>query len=121
MASAFFNQFVDRDRASSLSAGTAPIAHVHPEVIRVMREEGFDLAKAKPQKLTHEIVSTAHTLITIGCGEDWPPVPGVRRIDWPVADPRGKDIPTVRSIRETIKQHVLHLIETETWPEMARK
>ena len=118
MASAFFNQFVDPDLASSLSAGTAPVAHVHPEVVRVMREEGIDLAKAQPQKLTHELVNTANALVTIGCGEDWPPVPGLKRIDWPIADPRAKDIPTVRAIRDAIKRRVLDLIEMES---LARK
>jgi arsenate reductase len=118
MASAFFNQFVDPNRACALSAGTAPVAHVHPEVVRVMYEEGIDLSKAQPQKLTHELVDTANVLITIGCGEDWPPVPGLQRIDWPVPDPRAKDIPTVRSIRDSIKQLVLDLLHTE---KVARK
>jgi arsenate reductase len=59
MASALFNQFADPKLASALSAGAAPVAHVHPEVVRVMREEGIDLAKAQPQKLTHELVEGA--------------------------------------------------------------
>jgi arsenate reductase (thioredoxin) len=71
IACAFFNQFADPKLALALSAGTAPVAHVHPEVVRVMREEGIDLARALPQKLTHELVQTASTLVTIGCGEDW--------------------------------------------------
>ena len=87
MASAFFNLLADPNLARSLSAGTAPINHVHPEVIRFMREEGIDLAKSRPQKLTHELVNQAIALVTIGCGEDWPPVPGLERLDWPVPDP----------------------------------
>lgn len=118
MASAFFNQYADPDLASAISAGTAPVAHVHPEVVRVMREEGIDLAKAQPQKLTHELVVMANVLITIGCGEDWPPVPGLQRIDWPIEDPRAKDIPTVRAIRDTIKHRVLDLLKMES---LARK
>jgi arsenate reductase (thioredoxin) len=118
MACAFFNQFADPKLASALSAGTAPVAQVHPEVVRVMREEGIDLAKAQPQKLTHELVEGASALITIGCGEDWPPVPGLKRIDWPIEGPRAKDIPTVRTIRDSIKQHVLDLVRTE---KLARK
>lgn len=113
MACAFFNQFADPKLASALSAGTAPVAHVHPEVVRVMREEGIDLAKVQPQKLTHEIVDGANALITIGCGEEWPPVPGLKRIDWPIVDPRAKDIPTVRAIRNEIKHRVLDLIHAE--------
>ena len=110
MAAAFFNRVADPTRAHALSAGTAPIAHVHPEVVRVMREEGIDLAKNHPQKLTHELVNSANALITIGCGEDWPPVPGLERIDWPVPDPRAKDIPTVRAIRDEIKSRVDNLL-----------
>jgi arsenate reductase (thioredoxin) len=113
MASAFFNQFVDPKLASALSAGTAPVAHVHPEVVRVMYEEGVDLSKTQPQKLTHELVDNATALITIGCGEDWPPVPGLKRIDWPIDDPRAKDIPTVRAIRDSIKRLVLDLVRSE--------
>ena len=113
MACAFFNQFADSKQALALSAGTAPVAHVHPEVVRVMWEEGIDLAKAQPQKLTHELVGKANVLITIGCGEDWPPVPGLRRIDWAVPDPRAKDIPTVRAIRDEIKRRVRELIQIE--------
>jgi arsenate reductase len=118
MACAFFNQFADPHLASALSAGTAPVAQVHPEVVRVMYEEGIDLSKAQPQKLTHELVDTATALITIGCGEDWPPVPGLMRIDWPIEDPRAKDIPTVRAIRDSIKRLVLELVHAE---KLARK
>ena len=113
MAAAFFNRFADPHRARALSAGTAPVAHVHPEVVRVMREEGIELAKARPQKLTHELVGMADALITIGCGEDWPPVPGLKRIDWPISDPRGKSIPTVRAIRDEIKSRVSALLREE--------
>jgi len=113
MASAFFNQFVDPKLASAVSAGTAPVAHVHPEVVRVMYEEGVDLSKTQPQKLTHELVDNATALITIGCGEDWPPVPGLKRIDWPIEDPRAKDVPTVRAIRDSIKRLVLDLVRSE--------
>jgi len=113
MACAFFNQFADPKLASALSAGTAPVAHVHPEVVRVMYEEGVDLSKTQPQKLTHELVDNATALITIGCGEDWPPVRGLKRIDWPIEDPRAKDIPTVRAIRDSIKRLVLDLVRSE--------
>jgi arsenate reductase len=110
MAAAFFNLFANPELARAFSAGTAPVAHVHPEVVRVMREEGIDLAAYQPQKLTPELVGVASTMITIGCGEDWPPVPELERLDWPIDDPRAKDIPTVRAIRDEIKQHILTLL-----------
>jgi arsenate reductase (thioredoxin) len=113
MAGAFFNLLADPKLARSFSAGSAPIAHVHPEVIRVMREEGIDLAKSHPQKLTHELVNQAKALVTIGCDEDWPPVPGLQRLDWPIPDPRGKDIPTVRAIRDEIKSRIIDLLQKE--------
>jgi len=113
MAAAFFNLFADPNLAVALSAGTAPVDCVHPEVVRVMREEGVELSKARPQKLTHELVDQANVLITIGCGEDWPPVPGLERSDWPIPDPRAKSIPTVRAIRDEIKRRVRYLIDTE--------
>src|SRR5215469_2404189 len=86
MAAAFFNKFADPNLARALSAGTNPTSHVHPEVVRVMREAGIDLARVAPQKLTHELVNMANTLITIGCGEDWPPVPDLERFYWAVSD-----------------------------------
>jgi arsenate reductase len=110
MAAAFFNKFANPASARALSAGTNPTAHVHPEVVRVMREEGIDLARVQPQKLTHELVAVADTLVTIGCGEDWPPVPGLERFDWPVPDPRGKSIPMVRAIRDEIKLLIENLL-----------
>ena len=111
---AFFNRFVDPNRARALSGGSAAVAHVHPEVVRVMREEGIDLAKSRPQKLTHELVAMAAALFTIGCGEDWPPVPGLKRIDWPIPDPRGKSIPTVRAIRDEIQSRVKNLLREDS-------
>jgi arsenate reductase len=84
MSAAFFNQLAASEKAHGISAGTKPAEHVHPVVVDVMREVGIDLANAKPQKLTEELAHNADMLITMGCGDECPYVPGVRRADWPL-------------------------------------
>jgi arsenate reductase (thioredoxin) len=83
MAAAFFNQLAVPEKAEAVSAGTEPGEQVHPEVQAVMQEIGIDLSRAKPQKLTEEIAEHAQLLITMGCGDKCPYVPGLRRDDWP--------------------------------------
>jgi arsenate reductase len=100
MAAAFFNNVADPAKARALSAGTAPGDQVHPEVVAVMQEEGIDLSGARPQKLTTELASEAQLLITMGCGDECPHVPGVRRDDWPLEDPKGRPLERVRAIRD---------------------
>ena len=78
MAAAFFNQLADRMKAEAVSAGTDPGLRVHPEVLTIMQEVGIDLSKAKPQKLTQELANDASLLITMGCGNNCPYVPGIR-------------------------------------------
>jgi arsenate reductase len=112
MAAAFFERSADPQKAQALSAGTAPAGHVHPEVIETMREIGIDLAGAQPQRLTAELAAGARMLVTMGCGEQCPLVPGVEREDWQIEDPKGKDVATVRQIREEIAERVRRLIET---------
>jgi len=114
MAAAFFNKFADRSKAEAVSAGTEPGERVHPEVLTVMQEIGIDLSKAKPQKLTHELANDAHLLITMGCGDKCPYVPGLRRDDWPLRDPKGLPAEEVRAIRDEVKARVLNLIEAES-------
>src|ERR1035438_2528843 len=92
MAAAFFNQLADREKAEAVSAGTDPGLRVHPEVQAVMQEIGIDLSHAKPQKLTEELAREAQLLVTMGCGEKCPYVPGLRRDDWPLRDPKGRPI-----------------------------
>lgn len=111
MAAAFFNKLADPDEAQAVSAGTQPAATVHPVVVEVMREVGIDLSAARPQKLTADLASGAEMLITMGCGEECPYVPGVEREDWPLADPKGRDIAEVRSIRDAIATRVGDLVE----------
>lgn len=113
MAAAFFNRLADPAKARALSAGTAPGDHVHPEVVAVMREEGIDLSSARPRKLTPELAAEAHVLITMGCGDECPHVPGLRRDDWPLQDPRGQPIERVRAIRDEIRARVEALVTEE--------
>jgi arsenate reductase len=86
---------------------------VHPLVVEVMKEVGIDLSHAKPQKLTAELAQGAELLVTMGCGDECPYVPGLRRADWPLRDPKGLPMEEVRAIRETIRSHVQRLIEEE--------
>ncbi|HEV3190355.1 MAG TPA: arsenate reductase ArsC [Polyangiaceae bacterium] len=115
MAAALFNHLADPTRASAVSAGTDPGVRVHPEVVTAMREIGIDLADAVPRRLTDELASTASILVTMGCGEACPAVPGLRRMDWPLEDPKGRPIDRVRAIREEIRARVIALLKTEHW------
>lgn len=113
MAAALFNQLADPTKARALSAGTNPADRVHPEVVAVMSEEGVDLTGARPQKLTPELASQAQLLITMGCGDECPFVPGLRRDDWPVQDPKGQPLERVREIRNEIRGRIETLLEVE--------
>lgn len=113
MAAAFFNQLADPAKARAVSAGTEPGERVHPEVLAVMQEVGIDLSNAKPQKLTEELAKDAQLLITMGCGDKCPYVPGLRRDDWPLRDPKGLPIEEVRKIRDEVKHCVEALMERE--------
>jgi protein-tyrosine-phosphatase len=113
MAAAFFNQLADRRGAEAISAGTEPGLRVHPEVLAVMQEVGIDLSYAKPQKLTDDLAREAQLLITMGCGDKCPYVPGLRRDDWPLKDPKGLPIEEVRAIRDDIKWRVQALLNSE--------
>jgi arsenate reductase (thioredoxin) len=114
MSAAFFNQFADPKRAVAISAGTQPAEQVHPIVLEAMLEVGIDLRNAKPQKLTAELAEGADMLITMSCGDDCPYVPGLRRDDWPLPDPKGQGIDSVRQIREEIRERVLGLLARES-------
>lgn len=112
MAAALFNARADPAAARAVSAGTAPAARVHPEVVAVMHEIGIDLAKAVPQKLTEALARQADLLVTMGCGDACPYVPGLQTDDWPLADPKGQSIERVREIRDEIGRRVDALLET---------
>jgi arsenate reductase len=113
MAAAFFNQLADREIAEAVSAGTDPGARVHPEVLTVMQEIGIDLSDAKPQKLTEALTRDAQLLVTMGCGDKCPYIPGLRRDDWPLRDPRGLPIEEVCAIRDEIRERVHELLSRE--------
>lgn len=115
MAAAWFNRLADPHKARAMSAGTAPGARVHPEVVDVMREVGVDLAGAATTRLTIEIAAPAQLLVTMGCGDECPYVPHVRIEDWPLEDPKGKPIERVREIRDDIRDRVQRLIDREGW------
>jgi arsenate reductase len=115
MAAAFFNSMVDPEKARAISAGTQPGERVHPEVVTMMREVGIDLASAHPQRLTTDLARGASLLVTMGCGDECPVVPGARRDDWPLTDPKGKPIEEVRRIRDEIRDRVSKMLATEGW------
>ncbi len=115
MAAALFNRHADQSKARALSAGTAPGERVHPEVVEVMRDEGIDLAAVQPQRLTDELAAQAQWLVTMGCGDQCPVVPGARRDDWPLEDPKGKPRERVREIRDDIEARVRSFIQTNGW------
>lgn len=113
MSAAFFNQFADPAKARAISAGTQPAEHVHPVVVDAMLEVGIDLRDASPQRLTPELAQEAELLITMGCGDDCPFIPGLRRDDWPLPDPKGQGLDSVRKTREEIRNRVLDLVVKE--------
>jgi len=115
MAAAFFSALADPTRAQATSAGTQPGDRVHPEVIEAMREVGIDLNAKRPQKLTDDLARGASLLITMGCGDECPYVPGLQRDDWPLEDPKGRSIEDVRRIRDEIRNRVSALVAAHGW------
>jgi arsenate reductase (thioredoxin) len=96
---------------SALSAGTSPAPAVHPEVVVAMREVGVDLSGATPQLLTQELVEWAEVVVTMGCGDECPYIPGKRYVDWDLPDPAGMDAAGVRRLRTEIDERVRSLAE----------
>jgi arsenate reductase len=115
MAAAWFKRLADPLKARAVSAGTEPGTRVHPEVVVAMNEVGIDLSDEKPQFLSDELARKASLLVTMGCGEACPAVPGLQRADWPLGDPKGKSLEQVREIRAEIEGRVRALIEREGW------
>jgi arsenate reductase len=115
MAAALFNLLVDPAKAHALSAGTQPGARIHPEVLAAMKEKGVDLTNAVPRRLTEDLARQADMLITMGCGDECPVVPGVERDDWPLADPKGQSVERVRQIRDKVEAHVRGLLAARAW------
>jgi arsenate reductase len=115
MAAALFNKLADPAKVRAVSAGTEPGPQVHPVVAAAMREVGLELGSTVPKKLTDEVAAGANLLITMGCGEACPVVPGVERDDWPLEDPKGQSIERVRQIREDIARRVRELLRARNW------
>jgi arsenate reductase (thioredoxin) len=115
MAAALFNQLANPALARAISAGTEPSEQVHPEVMVAMREIGIDLSQACPRKLTSALAKEACLLVTMGCGESCPVVPGLERDDWPLEDPKGKPSERVREIRDQVRKRVRSLLLARGW------
>ena len=115
MAAAFFNQLADPRKATAISAGTKPGTQVHPEVLAAMNEVGFDLSSARPRLLTAELAAGASFMVTMGCGEGCPFLPGVTILDWPFDDPKGQPVARVREIRDDIQRRVAAFVTDRGW------
>lgn len=115
IAAAFFNQLAEPAHARAISAGTQPANAIHPVVVEVMREAGIDLASNRPRRLTPELAKDATLLVTMGCGDQCPFVPGLEVADWPLPDPKDRPLAEVRTIRDDIRSRVLSLVDSRGW------
>lgn len=115
MAAAFFNRLADPSKAAAVSAGTQPGARIHPEVVEVMQEVGVDLATAKPRLLDEQLAGSAALLVTMGCGDACPFVPGLEILDWALEDPKGQPVDRVRGIRDDIRSRISALLLERGW------
>lgn len=97
-------------RHSAASAGTTPADRVHPEVVDVMRELGVDLAGRRPQRLSDDLAAQADVVVTMGCGDACPYIPGKHYLDWHLPDPKGRPREEVRSLRDDIARRVEQLV-----------
>ena len=109
MSQAVFERAAD-GRHEARSAGTTPGERVHPEVVEAMRELGFDLADRVPRRLTREDAEWADVVVTMGCGDECPYIPGRRYLDWDLPDPRGRPLDEVRGTRDEIDGRVRALV-----------
>ena len=109
MSQALFERAAD-GRHTADSAGTRPGERVHPEVVEVMREEGIDLSERQPKKLERATAEAADIIVTMGCGDECPYVPGTRYIDWDLPDPKDRPIEEVRKTRNDIERRVATLV-----------
>jgi arsenate reductase len=109
MSAALFERAAPGHRV--LSAGTTPADRVHPEVVEAMREIGIDLSARTPQRLTAELAARADLVVTMGCGDSCPVVPGTRYVDWDLPDPKGRPLAEVRRLRDDIERRVTALAD----------
>ena len=115
MAAAFFNELADPERARAISAGTQPADAVHPVVVEVMKEAGIDVSGHRPRRITAELAHNARLLVTMGCGDQCPVMPGVELADWPLPDPKDRPLAEVRTIRDDIRARVQRLVTSRGW------
>jgi protein-tyrosine-phosphatase len=121
MSAALFERAAE-GRHDALSAGTLadPAGRVHPPVVEVMRELGIDLSDRRPQKLTAQLAEAADVVVTMGCGDSCPYIPGKRYVDWELADPKGRPLDEVRATRDDIAGRVAQLVaELDAQPSQA--
>ena len=109
MSEALFTRAAE-NRHQAESAGTTPAERVHPEVVEAMRELDIDLAGRTPHKLTREAAERADVVVTMGCGDECPYIPGKRYMDWDLEDPKGKPLAEVRRTRDDIASRVERLV-----------
>jgi arsenate reductase len=98
------------DQVDVRSAGSEPADEVNPAAVAVMAEVGIDIADRQPARWTDETIGAADVVVTMGCGDTCPVIPGTRYVDWPLEDPAGKDVAAVRPIRDEIRGRVLDLM-----------
>ena len=111
MSAALFDRAAaGRHRALSAGSEADPDGHVHPEVVTVMTELGFDLSQQRPQRLSDELAADADVVVTMGCGDACPHLPGKRYIDWDLPDPKGRPVDEVRRLRDEIEGRVRDLV-----------
>lgn len=109
MAAGFLQELAG-DQVEVLSAGSAPASEVNPAAIEAMAEKGIDLRDGRPKLLEESAVQQADVVVTMGCGDTCPVFPGKRYLDWELEDPAGKDLATVRRIRDDIRERVAQLL-----------
>ena len=117
MSQALFERAAD-GRHHALSAGSEadPAGRVHPQVVQVMSELGIDLSDRRPQRLTNELAQQAHVVVTMGCGDACPYIPGKRYLDWDLPDPNGRPVEEVRATRDDIARRVDALVDELSQP-----
>jgi arsenate reductase len=115
MAAAFFNHLANPRLAHAVSAGTDPADRLHPVVVEVMQEAGIDMSGSRPRRLTVALARDAVLLVTMGCGDRCPFLPGVMVADWPLPDPKDRPIEEVRRIRDDVRARVGGLVASSGW------
>jgi protein-tyrosine-phosphatase len=112
MAAGFMRQF---QAIEVFSGGSEPANSVNPVAVAAMQEKGIDVSKYVPQRWTMDLLESVDVVVTMGCGDACPYVPGLQIDDWPLPDPRGQDLDAVRAIRDDIRSRVVALLAAEGW------